>query len=356
MSSSTTEPELQTQIGIAGNTKSDFGRLLAPYRRPDWRKSLGQVVVSVVLFLGCWTAAYQCLQLSYWLTLLWALPTAGLTVRIFCIMHDCSHGSFFRSRRVADAVGSLLGLFCCTPYGHWRRLHATHHATSGNLERRGEGGDIRVMTVREYQQARPLVRWIYRLYRNPIVLFGIGPTVFFLIEQRFTFGVPADWKSQRAAIHGTNLSLLVIIMALCWWLGAAAFVAVQLPITMIATSAGVWLFYVQHNYQYAYWKHDSDWSFVDAALLGSSYCRLPRILEWTTASIGLHHIHHLDSKIPNYHLRTCLEENVEFQRAPEMTLLQTLACAQLKLWDEDGQRMVRFAAANRPATSPRCDV
>jgi omega-6 fatty acid desaturase (delta-12 desaturase) len=229
-----------------------------------------------------------------------------------------------------------------TPYHCWRKKHAAHHATSGDLDRRGRGGEIHVLTVQEYRESGWWKRFGYRLYRNPLVLFVVAPFYYFLIEQRFTKGLPRTWKKERASVHYTNLGVLVITALLIWLVGWKVFLLVQLPILILGSSAGVWLFYVQHQYEDTYWRHHPDWSYVDAAMYGSSYYRLPKILQWFTANIGLHHIHHLDSRIPNYRLQNCLEENPELNCAPTLSLWESLSCAGFKLWDEQQGQMVGF--------------
>jgi omega-6 fatty acid desaturase (delta-12 desaturase) len=324
----------------------EFLQLVAPYRRAQVSKSVWQLTSTLVLFAGGWLLMLWSLQWNftgaYFLTLLAAVPTALLLVRLFIIQHDCGHRSFFSSRRANDAVGVLLGMLTYTPYHCWRKQHATHHATSGDLDRRGRGGEIRVLTVREYREAGLWQRIGYRLYRNPLVLFVIAPLYYFVMEQRFTFGLPKTWKKERASVHYTNLGVLAITALLIWLVGWQAFLLVQLPIMLIGSSAGVWLFYVQHQYEETYWRHHSDWSYVDAALYGSSYYRLPKVLQWFTANIGLHHIHHLDSRIPNYRLQNCLDEVPELNCARTITLWESFSCAMYKLWDEEQCQMVGF--------------
>ncbi len=345
-------------------------RLVAPYRQAQVGKSIWQVTSTLLGYVAGWLvmlwSLYWNLPCGYLLTLLLAVPTGLLLVRLFIIQHDCGHRSFFHSRAANDTVGLLLSVLTYTPYLCWRKQHAAHHATSGDLDRRGRGGEIMTMTVREYREAGWLKRLGYRLYRNPLVLFVVAPFYYFMIEQRFTFGVPKAWKKERANVHFTNLALLAFTTLLVWsvgwlsthssassfdapvttakvlWTGCKIFLMVQLPIVIVGSSAGVWLFYVQHQYEDTYWRNRSEWSYVEAALYGSSYYRLPKVLQWFTANIGLHHIHHLDSRIPNYRLQNCLDDNPELNCAPTLSVWKSLSCATLKLWDEDERQMVGF--------------
>lgn len=345
-------------------------RLVAPYRQAQTSKSVWQLTSTLLGYVTGWVLTLWSLQwdfpCAYLLTLLLAVPTGLLLVRLFIIQHDCGHRSFFHSRATNDTIGVLLSVVTYTPYFCWRKQHAAHHATSGDLDRRGRGGEIKTMTLREYREAGWFERLAYRLYRNPFVLFIVAPFYYFIIEQRFTFGVPKTWKKERANVYHTNLALLVFSVLLIWlvgwqfthfsatssdapvstltvwWTGCNVFLMVQLPIVIIGSSAGVWLFYVQHQYEETYWRQRSEWSYVEAALHGSSYYRLPKVLQWFTANIGLHHIHHLDSRIPNYRLQKCLNDNPELNCAPTLSIWESLSCALLKLWDEEQRQMVGF--------------
>jgi omega-6 fatty acid desaturase (delta-12 desaturase) len=300
-----------------------------------------QLLTSIVPFCLLWALMWYSLQYSYWITLLISVPTAGFLVRLFILQHDCGHGAFFKSKRLNDVFGRALGVLVLTPYGCWRREHAMHHATSGDLDRRGFG-DVYTLTVKEYLQLTPLKRFIYRLHRNPFVLFGIAPFVYFVILRRFTYEVPRTWKNERTSVYLTNLAILGCVIGMCWLVGVQEFLLVHVPVMTVASSLGVWLFYVQHNYERTYWEHHEDWDFGTAAVEGSSYYHLPKVLQWLSANIGFHHIHHLDSRIPNYRLQECFEENAEFQRVNRLTLWQSLSCVSLKLWDENEKKMVGF--------------
>ena len=319
------------------------------YAQPDVRRSVAQLLVTgsalALLWLGMWVS----LGHGYWITLLLAVPAAGFLVRLFIIQHDCGHGSLFRSRLANDLTGRILGVFTLTPYDYWRRTHAAHHATSGNLDRRGVG-DISTLTVREYLALPRWRRVAYRLYRHPLVLFGIGPIYLFILKHRLPLDMPLRsgvWRN----LFATNVGIAALIAVLAMLVGPLALLKLHLPIVLLAASAGIWLFHVQHQFEESYWQQDQTWNFHQAALQGSSYYRLPRLLQWLTASIGLHHIHHLCSRIPNYRLQECLDENPELHQVRRLTLLQSLRCARLSLWSEDAGRMIRFSdLGKRPET------
>ena len=317
-------------------------RSLSRYRHPSLAVSLWQLGSTLVGFIACWIAMWYALQFSYWITLLISPLTAAFMVRLFIIQHDCGHRSFFRSRTTNDRFGVWLGILTMTPYHCWRKEHASHHATSGDLSRRHRGGEIHTLTVREYQSLSRWQRLKYRLYRNPLILFVIGPAIHFAIRQRLTFDLPKTWKKERASVHLTNLGLLLTIAAVIWLVGWRAFLMVELPVLVLASSMGVWLFYVQHQYEDTYWRWRPEWDYTDAALQGSSYYRLPRVLQWFTANIGLHHIHHLDSKIPNYRLQQCVNERPDLKAGTTITLVESLPCMGYKLWDEEASRMVGY--------------
>jgi acyl-lipid omega-6 desaturase (Delta-12 desaturase) len=324
---------------------SDVARFKSPHRF----KSGWQLINSLLPFCGLWYLMYLSLSWSYWLTLLLALPTAGLLVRLFIIQHDCGHHSFFRSRGANDLLGAFCGLFTLTPYRLWRRSHSRHHASSGDLSHRGHG-DVWVLTVEEYFSRSRLGRLQYRLYRHPLFLFAIGPSLLFVVQNRFTYQVPRPWRRERGSVHITNLGILAALIAAWCTIGLAAFLLVHLPIVLIAASIGSWLFFVQHQYEQAYWQPHDRWDFVRAAFEGSSYFRMPRVLQWFTGNIGFHHIHHLESRIPNYNLPACFDEVPELRQAVTIGLLDSIRCTRLKLWDEQLQRMVTFSEAYRGRT------
>ena len=321
-------------------------RALARYREPDLRRSVWQVVDTAVPFAVLWAAMLFFVGRAYWLTLLLAVPAAGFLVRLFIIQHDCGHGAFFRSSRASNALGFVLGVLTLTPYDYWRKVHAIHHATSGNLERRGFG-DIDTLTVREYAARGRWPRLQYRLYRNPLVLFGVGPAFQFLIKHRLPTLVPRSWKRERRSILWTNVALAGTVTAMALVMGLKAFLMVQLPITLLASSLGVWLFYIQHQFRETYWAHEAEWDYVAAGMRGSSYCALPPVLQWMTGNIGIHHVHHLDSRIPNYRLQQCMDENPALQQVTRLTIWYGLKCIFLKLWDEERSTLVGYRSARR---------
>jgi acyl-lipid omega-6 desaturase (Delta-12 desaturase) len=330
-------------------------QLLAPYKKPDLRSATIQLLDSALPFIALWGLMAWSLQFSYWLTLALALPTAGLFVRLFIIQHDCGHGSFLARRAANDALGAVLGVATLFPYGYWKRTHAIHHASVGNLDER-ELGDIKTLTVREYLALSPVRRFLYRLYRNPLVLFAIGPTFQFVIKHRFPFDIPFSWKREWLSVLWTNVGIVGVYGGLAWLLGWKAVLLVQLPIVLFAGAAGVWLFYVQHQFEETYWDKDEAWDFYRAGAHGSSYYDLPAWLHWFSGNIGYHHIHHLASTIPNYRLAACLRENPGLQKATRLTLRSSLRCAGLKLWDEERRALIGFGAlrqAHRAADPAR---
>ncbi len=318
---------------------SKWREIVARYQTPSVRRAVWQLVSTIVPLLAAFWLMYWSLSVSYLLTLVLAIPAAGLAIRTFIIMHDCGHGSFLPSRTWNDVVGWVTGILTATPYAHWRREHAIHHATSGHLEQRGTG-DITTLTVREYLAAKWHKRTKYRLYRSPLVLLGLGPT-FLLIKHRWPARDLAG-KRERLSVHGTNLALLGLATLLSLLIGFREFMMIWLPIALLSGTAGVLLFYVQHQFEDAYWREGGDWDYATAAVAGSSYFRLPKVLQWFTGNIGFHHVHHLSPKIPNYQLERCHRENPTFQKVTTLTLGQSIRTLGLKLWDEDSGRMVGF--------------
>jgi omega-6 fatty acid desaturase (delta-12 desaturase) len=322
---------------------------LAPYARPHLGRSLRELATSVLPYLALSVAMYMALRVSYLLVLAIAIPTAGFLVRTFILFHDCSHGSLLRSKRANAWLGAVLGLFVYSPFLRWRHDHAVHHATSGDLDRRG-GGDVRTLTVTEYRELSWRARLSYRLFRNPLVMFGIGPIVALLVGPRL---VARNARPRmRRSVIGTNIALAVLVSTLCWLLGWRSFLLVQAPTLMLAGSAGIWLFYVQHQFEDAYWQDTGDWSYADAALRGSSYLKLPKVLQFFSGNIGLHHVHHLNARIPNYNLQRAHDENPIFHDVPTLSLMDGMRAVRLKLWDEDRRRLVSFAQARVPSASP----
>ena len=286
------------------------------------------------------------LHFGYWplLAVLWLLA-AGFLVRLFLIQHDCGHGSFFRHRGANDWIGRMVGVLTLTPYDTWRQAHAFHHASAGHLERRGIG-DIDTLTVQEFRTLPFWGRLRYRVYRHPLVMFGIGPAYMFILRHRLPAGLINQRLSGWASTMATNLAIGAVALTLIWLIGLGPFVLVQLPITLLAGSIGVWLFYVQHQFEHTSWAYADDWNRSDAALHGSSHYDLPKVLRWFTANIGVHHVHHLCSRIPYYRLQCVLHDHPELKDVGRLTLLQSLRCVRFALWDENRKRMVSFRDAS----------
>jgi omega-6 fatty acid desaturase (delta-12 desaturase) len=326
-------------------------QLLAPYRQASWSRATFQILNTALPFVLLWTLMVLGVRSGhYWMTLLLAVPAALLLTRLFVIQHDCGHGAFFPSRRANNLTGAVLGVVTLVPYAYWRRTHSIHHANSGNLDHRGLG-DIQTLTVREYRALTPKRRFLYRLYRNAFVLFVIGPFYQFVLKHRLPLDTPRTWKKEWASVLWTDVSLAAAVTGLSLLLGWRTFLLVHLPITLVAGTVGVWLFYVQHQFEDTYWEEDSDWDFFRAGAHGSSFYDLPKVLHWFTANIGYHHIHHLTSLIPNYRLQECFRNTPEMQRVTRLTLGQSLRCAGLKLWDEERRELVGFRAVRARAVS-----
>jgi omega-6 fatty acid desaturase (delta-12 desaturase) len=322
----------------------DWMPKLAEYRRPSHTRSFVEIIITGGPFVAFWIAAWWTLSISYWLTLLFAVPAALFLMRLFMIQHDCGHGAFFRRQFLNDWVGRAIGVFSLTPYDVWRRAHAIHHATSGNLDKRGVG-DIETLTVAEYQALSRRRRILYRLYRNPLVMFGLGPTYNFVLRHRLPFGFMRDgWKYWISAM-GTNIAMAGVIAVMIYAIGLGPFLLIQLPITLLATTMGVWLFFVQHQFEDTLWATNEEWTMHDAALYGSSHYVLPPVLRWFTANISIHHVHHLASRIPYYRLGQVLRDHPELAAVRPITFWKSFTCARLQLWDEGKRKLVSFAKA-----------
>ncbi len=315
---------------------------LAAYARPRLKRSVLEILTSVVPYLVLSVLIYLALDVSYPLTLALMLLAAGFLVRTFIVFHDCAHGSLLPSKQANRWAGRFLGLFVLSPFQRWRHDHAVHHGTSGDLERRGVG-DIVTLTVDEYR-ARPWRgRLAYRLIRNPVVMFGLGPIIAMVIGPRIA--TRSQRPRMRHSVFATDVVLVIIIGGLCSLIGWQRFLIVWAPSAMLAGSVGIWLFYVQHQFEDAYWQSAADWTYDDAALRGSSYLKLPRVLQFFTGNIGLHHVHHLNARIPNYNLQRAHDENAIFHQVPTLSLWDGLRSVRLKLWDEEHGKLVTFAQA-----------
>jgi omega-6 fatty acid desaturase (delta-12 desaturase) len=321
---------------------------LAPYARPRLGRSVLDLLTSVVPYLALCAGMYRLLGVSYWLALLTAVPASGFLLRTYVIFHDCAHGSFLPSKRANAWTGILTGLLVYSPFSAWRHEHAGHHATSGDLDRRGVG-DVATLTVAEYH-ARPWrARLGYRLFRNPLIMFGLGPIWALVIAPRL---IPRDARPRaKRSRAGTDAAIVATVGALVWAVGWKDYVLLQAPAVILAGAAGVWLFYVQHQFEDAYWQRSEDWSFAAAALEGASHLRLPKVLQFFTGNIGLHHVHHLNAKIPNYNLQRAHEENAFLHAAPELTLWDGIRATRLKLYDEHAGRLVTFREGRRAAAA-----
>lgn len=314
-------------------------KTVAKYQRADLRQSIWQIVNSILPYALLWYLAYRSLGISYWLVLPITVLAAGFMMRIFIIFHDCGHGSFFKSRQANDITGFITGVLTFTSYYQWRHDHAVHHATAGDLDRRGIG-DVWTLTVVEYLELPRWKKLAYRLYRNPIVMFVLGPPFVFLIVHR----IPDKFggKRERNGVYWTNLAIAALVGSLIWVMGLKAYLLIQLPILMVGTMVGVWLFYVQHQFETTYWERHEKWDYVSAALHGSSFYKLPKVLQWFSGNIGFHHIHHLSPRIPNYNLEKCHAEEPFFQEVEQITFLSSLKSFTFRLWDEHRRKLVGY--------------
>jgi omega-6 fatty acid desaturase (delta-12 desaturase) len=314
-------------------------REIAPFRRPSRLKSIWQLTNTLVSYVALWVAIWFVMDYSVWLTLPLILLAAGFLVRVFIIFHDCGHGSFFRSKRANRFWGVITGILTFTPYYTWRMSHARHHGTSGNLDKRGFG-DVWTMTVGEYRKATLSTRIKYRLYRNPAVMFLLGPVQFILIGNRKT-PRNAGIKDRRS-VHGTNVGILALAIGLMYLLGWKEYLFIQFSVLYIGVMGGIWLFYVQHQFEGVYWADEKEWDFVEASIKGASYYKLPAVLRWFTGNIGYHHIHHLNPGIPNYYLPSCQKRVPILNESPTIGLFSSLKSLKYRLWDEQNRQLVSF--------------
>lgn len=325
-----------------------WSQILVRYRDPNSTRSVTEIVITFAPLAALWTLSWAAIHFGYWwLALLFAVPAAGFLVRLFMIQHDCGHGSFFPHRRANDWVGRVIGVLTLTPYDFWRRTHAIHHASSGHLERRGIG-DVDTLTVQEYLSLSFWGRLRYRAYRHPLIMFGIGPAYLFILRHRLPHGLIGSGWQPWLSTMATNVAITAIAGGLIWFIGLWPFLLVELPIILLAGSIGVWLFYVQHQFEMTFWAHDGEWSFQEAALHGSSHYDLPGVLSWFTANIGVHHVHHLCSRIPCYRLPRVLRDHPELRGVSRLTLLESFRCVRLVLWDEALRRLISFREMAHP--------
>jgi acyl-lipid omega-6 desaturase (Delta-12 desaturase) len=327
-------------------TQPQWLKDLRPFGRSDTRKAVGQIANTLLPYGALWAVMIATIRLDlpYIVTLAVAVVAAGFLVRTFIFFHDCCHGSFFPSRQANRIFGYVTGILTFTPFDQWRYSHATHHATAANLDRRGTG-DVWTMTVKEFKAAPRWKRLAYRVFRNPLVMFGLGPLLSFVISQRFT--PKGANKRGRYSVVLTNVALLLILVLAWATIGLRTYLLIQLPVILIAAMMGIWLFYIQHQYPDVFWTYEETWDPVRAAMEGSSYYKLPKILQWFSGNIGLHHIHHLRPAIPNYNLQACYDAIPGVQAIQPLTLDDSLRCIGLALYDEDQGRLIRFRDAKQ---------
>lgn len=339
-----TDPSIETTNDqeCAFSDSAAWKEAVRKFQKPSARRAAWQMVNTFVPFAISWEMMFAMRLQSFWLALPFLLLTAGFVVRTFVIFHDCGHGSFFPSKKMNDLLGFITGIMTFTPYTQWRWEHSIHHRTAGNLDARGFG-DIWTMTLREFNEAARWQRWRYRVIRNPLFLLLVNPAWQFLIRQRFSHS-KAPFAARRS-VWLTNLGILGVAVLMSLKHGMGAYVLMQTLVVIIAGAAGVWLFYVQHQFEDTYWRRDDQWEYPQAAMAGSSFYKLPRWLQWFSGNIGFHHIHHLSSKIPNYNLEECHLSNAMFESVPTLTLGSSMRSLSLRLWDEDTERLVGYDSA-----------
>ncbi|WP_236994642.1 fatty acid desaturase [Granulosicoccus antarcticus] len=324
--------------------------LLAPFRSADNTRALIEIMATVVPLVVLWLVLWTLLQVGTVLSsvafVLLLIPAGGLMVRLFILQHDCGHGSMFKSKVVNNWVGRFLGVFTLTPYDYWRKLHAGHHATSGDLERRGVG-DIDTLTVAEYKAKNKTGKLLYRLYRNPLVMFGLGPSYMFLLRHRIPVGAMKEGLTGWGSTLATNAGILIMTLLMIKFAGLDAFLLIQLPIVVLGASIGVWMFYVQHQYEETYWDTRPEWSHENGALQGSSYYDLPKPIMWITGYIGIHNVHHLSSRIPFYKLPNVIKAYPELKEIGYLNFWDSVKCVRLALWDENAKKLISFRDARR---------
>lgn len=331
---------MTNQINISRlPSMKDLKGVVEPFTKADTRMAVRQLVITLLLYVTGWAAMYFSLQVGYWLTLLLAIPTAGFMIRIFIFFHDCGHNSFLPSTRANRRLGFWLGILVFTPGEQWWKAHAIHHATSGNLDRRGVG-DVTTLTVDEYLKLSILGRLGYRLFRHPLVMFGLGPLFMFLIKHRIAY--PRFGKRETLSVVWTNLGILTLAIGLNLLMGFQNYLLIQLPVLWLGGMAGIWMFYVQHQFESSYWARHPEWEYIASAFEGASYYQLPKVLQWFTGNIGFHHIHHLSPKVPNYQLEKAYHADEILRRPLTLTIRESLRTIPLTLIDEANDRMISF--------------
>ncbi|WP_324754865.1 fatty acid desaturase [Roseovarius sp. Pro17] len=325
--------------------------ILARYRQPSPVRSVFELSITAVSFFTLWILTALAAVNGFWWGLLLTIPAAGFLVRLFVLQHDCGHGALFAGRRLNDWIGRTIGVLTLTPYDYWRRTHATHHATAGDLGNRGMG-EISTLTVAEYRALPWWGRMRYWLYRHPIVLFGLAPAWLFIFQYRLPLGLMRAGMQPWVSTFVTNLGIALPVVILIWLMGIGPFLLVQLPITIMSATIGVWLFYVQHQFPDTHWSEGDEWNFQSAALHGSSHYDLPLMLRWFTGNIGIHHVHHLCCRVPFYRLPQILRDHPELRDIGRITLLQSLGCVRLTLWDEHAKQLISFRQARLSAGNP----
>lgn len=336
--------------GGAGKNIADWKQIVLQCQKPSTGRAIWQITNTLVPYALLWYLMYLALPISFWLVIPLAVMAGAFLIRVFIIFHDCGHGSYFKSRRANDILGFITGMLTFTPYYHWRWEHSIHHATAGHLDKRGTG-DIWTMTVQEYLESSRWKRFGYRLARNPFVLFVVAPVYLFLISQRFPSAKAS--RRERTSVHWMNLAVLALAAGLSAIFGLVPYLLIQLIVTAVAGSAGVWLFYVQHQFEGVYWERADEWDYTAAALQGSSFYKLPKILQWFSGNIGFHHIHHLSSRIPNYNLERCHKAHPLFQAVKPITFFSSLKSFTFRLWDEENRKLVGFRRLRQPPTGPK---
>lgn len=322
----------------------DWIQVLARYRTPSITRSIFELAVTLIPFAALWALAWISISYSHWLALGLSLINGLFLVRLFAIQHDCGHASFFSNRKVSDWVGRGLGILTVTPYDVWRRTHSEHHSASGNLDRQGMG-DIHTMTVTEYRALSKKQQFMYRLYRHPFVLFALGPAYLFILQNRLPLGLMTAGAKYWTSAMGTNAAIVAALSVVYYFGGWAPLVLIFLPSTILAATIGVWLFYVQHQFEETHWDKNDDWDMHDAALEGSSHYDLPIVLQWFSANIGIHHVHHLYSRIPFYRLPQIIKDHPSLSENQRLTIRESLASVKLHLWDEAERRLITYKEA-----------